>query len=71
MQRLRNDSEEKNNENQNVFIAKNVQKLKTFVQLLSKQLQIQDSTQTQDSMHFSSEITSWVNVTKEEVTMKK
>ena len=43
MWHLRNDSEEKNNENQNVFIAKNVQKLKTFVQLLSKQLQTQDS----------------------------
>ncbi len=39
MQHLQNDSEEKNNENQNTFIAKNVQKLKTFVQLLSKQLQ--------------------------------
>ncbi len=46
MQHLRNDSEEKNNENQNAFIAKNVQKLKTFIQLLSKQLQTQDSTQT-------------------------
>ncbi len=39
MQCLWNDSEGKNNENQNAFIAKNVQKLKTFVQLLSKQLQ--------------------------------
>ena len=38
MWRLWNDSEEKN-ENQNAFIAKNVQKLKAFVQLLSKQLQ--------------------------------
>ncbi len=38
MQRLQNDSEEKNNENHNAFIAKNVQKLKTFIQLLSKQL---------------------------------
>ncbi len=46
MQHLQNDSEEKNNENQNAFIAKNVQKLKTFIQLLSKQLQTQDSTQT-------------------------
>ncbi len=40
MQHLWNDSEEKNNENQNVFIAKNIQKLKKFIQLLSKQLQI-------------------------------
>ncbi len=71
MWRLRNDSEEKNNENQNAFIAKNVQKLKTFVQLLSKQLQTSDSTQTQDSMRFSSKITSWANVTREEVTMRK
>ncbi len=39
MQRLWNDSEEKNNENQNAFIAKNVQKLKIFIQLLNKQLQ--------------------------------
>jgi len=37
---------EKKNENQNTFIAKNVQKLKTFIQLLSKQLQTQDSMQT-------------------------
>ena len=65
MWHLRNDSEEKNNENQNAFIAKNVQKLKTFVQLLSKQLQ------TQDSTRFSSRITSWVNVTREEATMKE
>ncbi len=71
MQRLWNDSEEKNNENQNAFIAKNVQKLKTFVQLLSKQLQIQDSTQTQDNICFSSRITSWANVTREEVTAKE
>ena len=65
MQRLRNDSEGKNNENQNAFIAKNVQKLKASVQLLSKQLQ------TQDSTRFSSRITSWANVTREEVTAKK
>ncbi len=71
MQRLWNNSEEKNNENQNVFIAKNVQKLKTFVQLLSKQLQTQDSTQTQDSIRFSSRITSWANMTREEVTARK
>ena len=43
---LWNNSEGKNNENQNAFIAKNVQKLKTFVQLLSKQLQTQDNMQT-------------------------
>ncbi len=70
MWRLWNDSEEKN-ENQNAFIAKNVQKLKAFVQLLSKQLQTSDSTQTQDSTCFSSKITSWANVTREEVTTKK
>ncbi len=46
MQHLWKNSEEKNNENQNMFIAKNVQKLKTFIQLLSKQLQTQDSMQT-------------------------
>ncbi len=71
MQHLWNDSEEKNNENQNAFIAKNVQKLKTFVQLLNKQLQTQYSMQTQDSMRFSSRITSWVNMTRKEVTMRK
>ncbi len=71
MWHLRNDSEEKNNENQNAFIAKNVQKLKTFIQLLSKQLQTQDSTQMQDSICFSLRITSWANVTREEVTTKK
>ncbi len=71
MQHLQNDSEEKNNENQNVFIAKNVQKLKTSIQLLSKQLQTQDSMQIQNSICFSSRITSWVNVTREEVTMRK
>jgi len=71
MWRLWNDSEGKNNENQNAFIAKNVQKLKTFVQLLSKQLQTQDNMQTQDSMRFSLRITSWANVIREEVTMRK
>ncbi len=65
MWRFQNDSEEKDNENQNAFIAKNVQKLKTFIQLLSKQLQ------TQDSIHFSSRITSWANVIREEVTTKE
>ncbi len=41
IQRLQNISERKieKKENQDVFIAKNVQKLKTFVQLLNKQLQ--------------------------------
>ncbi len=38
IQRLRNVSERKI-ENQDVFIMKNVQKLKTFIQLLNKQLQ--------------------------------
>ncbi len=71
MRRLWNDSEGKNNKNQNAFIAKNVQKLKTFVQLLNKQLQTSDSMQTQDSMRFSSRITSWTNVTREEVTTRK
>ncbi len=71
MWRFQNDSEEKDNENQNAFIAKNVQKLKTFIQLLSKQLQTQDSMQTQDNIHFSSRITSWANVIREEVTTKE
>ena len=71
MQRLQNNSEEKNNENQNAFITKNVQKLKTFIQLLSKQLQTQDSMQMQNSIRFLSRITSWANVTREEVTMRK
>ena len=35
---FRLDSEEKHHTNQNAFIAKNVQKLKTSVQLLNKQL---------------------------------
>ncbi len=35
------DSEEKHHANQNAFIAKNVQKLKTSVQLLNKQLHTQ------------------------------
>ncbi len=68
---LRNSSEEKNNENQNAFITKNVQKLKTFIQLLSKQLQTQNSMQTQDSICFSLKITLWTNVTREEVTTRK
>ncbi len=38
IQHLRLDSEEKHHVNQNAFIAKNVQKLKTSVQLLNKQL---------------------------------
>jgi len=52
IQRLRLDSEEKHHMNQNAFIAKNVQKLKTSVQLLNKQLH------TQKSMHLSMKITS-------------
>ncbi len=65
IQCLQLDSEEKHHANQNAFIAKNVQKLKTSVQLLNKQLQ------TQRSIHLSTKITSWANVTKEETTMKK
>ncbi len=65
MWHLWNDSEGKNNENQNAFIAKNVQKLKTFIQLLSKQLQ------TQNSTHFSLRITSWANMTREEATTRE
>ncbi len=59
------DSEEKHHANQNAFIAKNVQKLKTSVQLLNKQLNIQKSTR------FSTKITSWANVIREEIAMKK
>ncbi len=65
IQRLRLNSEEKHHANQNAFIAKNVQKLKTSVQLFNKQLH------TQRSMHLSTKITSWVNVTREEIATKK
>jgi len=65
IQRLRLDSEEKHHVNQNAFIAKNVQKLKTSIQLLNKQLH------TQKSIRLSTKITSWANVTREEMTMRK
>ncbi len=59
------DSEEKHHTNQNVFIAKNVQKLKTSVQLLNKQLHIQRS------IRLSTKITSWTNVTREDIATKE
>ncbi len=65
IQRLRLDSEEKHHVNQNAFIAKNVQKLKTSVQLLNKQLH------TQKNTRLSTKITSWVNVTREEIATRK
>ncbi len=65
IQHLWLNSEEKHHANQNAFIAKNVQKLKTSVQLLNKQLH------TQRSMRLSTKITSWTNVTREEIMMKK
>ncbi len=65
IRRLRLDSEEKHHANQNVFIAKNVQKLKTSVQLLNKQLH------TQKNTRLSTKITSWANVTREEIATRK
>ncbi len=65
IQRLWLNSEEKHHVNQNVFIAKNVQKLKTSVQLLNKQLH------TQKNMRLSTKITSWANVTREEIATRK
>ncbi len=62
---LRLDLKEKHHANQNAFIAKNVQKLKTSVQLLNKQLH------TQKNTRLSTKITSWANVTREEITTKK
>ncbi len=59
------DSEKKHHMNQNAFIAKNVQKLKTSVQLLNKQLH------TQRSTRLSTKNTSWANVTREETATKK
>ncbi len=59
------DSEEKHYANQNTFIAKNVQKLKTSIQLLNKQLH------TQKSTRLSTKITSWANVTREEIMTRK
>jgi len=65
IQRLRLDSEEKHHMNQNAFIAKDVQKLKISIQLLNKQLH------TQRSTRLLMKITSWANVTREEMTMRK
>ncbi len=65
IQRLRLNSEEKHHANQNAFITKNVQKLKTSVQLLNKQLH------TQKNMRLSMKITSWANVTREEIATRK
>ncbi len=65
VRRLRLDSEEKHHANQNAFIAKNVQKLKTSVQLLNKQLH------TQRNTRLSMKITSWTNVTREEIATRK
>ncbi len=65
IQRLRLDSEEKHHANQNTFIAKNVQKLKTSVQLLNKQLH------TQKNTRLSTKITSWANVTREEIATRE
>ncbi len=65
MRRLRLDLEEKHYMTQNAFIAKNVQKLKTSVQLLSKQLQMQKNT------CFSLKIMSWANMTREELSTRK
>ena len=64
IRRLRNVSERKI-ESQDTFIAKNVQKLKTFVQLLNKQLQ------TQENTRFTFKTSSWVDVAREEATMRK
>ncbi len=65
MHHLRLDSEEKHHMTQNTFIAKNMQKLKTSVQLLSKQLQMQRNTR------LSLKIMSWANVTREELSTRK
>ncbi len=65
IQRLRLNSEEKHHVNQNAFIAKNVQKLKTSVQLLNKQLH------TQKNTRLSMKITLWANVTREEIATRK
>ncbi len=62
---LRLESEEKHHMTQNAFIVKNVQKLKTSVQLLSKQLQMQKNTR------FLLKIMSWTNVTREELSTRK
>ena len=62
---LQLDSEEKHHANQNAFIAKNVQKLKTSVQLFNKQLH------TQRNTRLSIKITSWANVTREEIATRE
>ncbi len=64
IQHLRNVSERKI-ESQDVFITKNVQKLKTFIQLLNKQLQMQENTR------FTFKTLSWVDVTREEAITRK
>ena len=64
IQRLQNISERKI-ESQDMFIAKNVQKLKTFIQLLNKQLQ------TQENTHFTFKTSSWINVAREEAITRK
>ncbi len=65
IQRLQLDSKEKHHTNQNTFITKNVQKLKTSVQLLNKQLY------TQKSMYLSTKIMLWMNIIREEIAMKE
>ncbi len=65
IQRLWLNSEEKHHTNQNMFITKNVQKLKTSVQLLNKQLH------TQKNIRLSMKITSWANVTREEIATRE
>ncbi len=65
IQRLWLDSEEKHHANQNAFITKNVQKLKTLVQLLNKQLHIQKS------IRLSMKITLWANMTRKEIAIRK
>ncbi len=62
---LQLESEEKHHATQDAFIAKNIQKLKTSIQLLSKQLQMQRNTR------FLLKIMSWANVIKEELSMRK
>ena len=65
MRCFRLESEEKHHVTQDMFIAKNVQKLRTSVQLLSKQLQMQKNTR------FSLKIMSWANMTREEISTRK
>ncbi len=64
IQRFQNVSERKI-ESQDAFIAKNVQKLKIFIQLLNKQLQ------TQENTRFTFKTSSWVDVAREEATTEK